>query len=68
MDIDSKLIKKRCQAIIDWYEDGQCEKFEPELVYILLGKLKKNKKITSNQVKSINNIYMNFNGIENYHS
>ena len=67
MDIDYKLIKKRCQAIIDWYEAGECEKFEPSLVYILNGKLKKNKKLTSNQAQSINNIYMNFNGIEDYH-
>lgn len=66
MDIDYKLIKRRCQAIIDWYEDGECEKFDPKLIYILLGKLKKNKKITNNQAEAINNIYMNFDGIENY--
>jgi len=59
--------KKICEAIIAWYEDGNYDGFDPKLVYDILDRLNKKKKISNKQEDSIKNIFMNFKNIENYY-
>ncbi len=59
--MNTNKIKGKCKSIIEWYESGRCNNFNPIFVYIILKKIHNKENLTDKQVKAVSNIYNSLN-------